>query len=81
MAAFAIGGIVLTGGYIFLIGSFPRVLIPDPIQIYIDSAGNPLIRWPAIVIGSLLFVFITLQQAIGGLATARHGRTPGAISP
>jgi galactofuranose transport system permease protein len=81
IAAVVIGGTLLTGGYGFMIGSFLGVLIQGLIQTYISFDGNLSSWWTKIVTGILLFVFITLQQAMAGLAKPVRGRAQGVTSP
>jgi galactofuranose transport system permease protein len=81
IAAVVIGGTLLTGGYGFMMGSFLGVLIQGLIQTYISFDGNLSSWWTKIVTGILLFVFITLQQAMAGLAKPARGRAHGVLSP
>ncbi len=78
VAAIVIGGTLLTGGYGFTIGNLIGVLIQGHIQTYITFHGNLSSWWTKIVTGILLFLFITLQLAMAGLAKPSRRRTQGA---
>ncbi|OQY32869.1 MAG: sugar ABC transporter permease YjfF [Spirochaetaceae bacterium 4572_59] len=62
IAAVVIGGTMLTGGIGFPVGTFVGVLIMGVIQTFITFQGNLSSWWTKIMIGSLLFVFILLQN-------------------
>jgi ribose/xylose/arabinose/galactoside ABC-type transport system permease subunit len=80
IAAVVIGGTLLTGGYGLMIGSFLGVLIQGLIQTYINFDGNLSSWWTKIVTGILLFIFITLQQVMVGLAKPSRRRPRGVTS-
>jgi ribose/xylose/arabinose/galactoside ABC-type transport system permease subunit len=80
IAAVVIGGTLLTGGYGLMIGSFLGVLMQGLIQTYINFDGNLSSWWTKIVTGILLFTFITLQQAMVGLAKPSR-RRPRGVTP
>ncbi|MFC3789991.1 galactofuranose ABC transporter, permease protein YjfF [Paenibacillus sp. GCM10012307] len=75
IAACVIGGILLTGGFGYLIGPMFGVLCTGIIQTIIIFQGTLSSWWTKIVIGFLLFLFMALQRLIvmrkekGGNAT------------
>ncbi|MDB5053703.1 MAG: yjfF [Bacilli bacterium] len=64
IAACVIGGILLTGGFGYLLGPMIGVLSAGTIQTMIIFQGTLSSWWTKIVIGILLFIFIALQRAI-----------------
>jgi ribose/xylose/arabinose/galactoside ABC-type transport system permease subunit len=64
IAACVIGGILLTGGFGYLIGPMLGVLSAGVIQTMIMFQGSLSSWWTKIVIGFLLFAFIALQRII-----------------
>ncbi|MEK3890819.1 galactofuranose ABC transporter, permease protein YjfF [Bacillus sp. FSL K6-3431] len=64
IAACVIGGILLTGGFGYIIGPTLGVLCMGIIQTMIMFQGSLSSWWTKIVIGFLLFVFIVLQRVI-----------------
>ncbi|ULT57331.1 sugar ABC transporter permease YjfF [Neobacillus drentensis] len=64
IAACVIGGVLLTGGYGFIIGPMFGVLSMGVIQTIIMFEGTLSSWWTRIVIGILLFIFIVLQRVI-----------------
>ncbi|MCS7460686.1 sugar ABC transporter permease YjfF [Paenibacillus doosanensis] len=64
IAACVIGGILLTGGFGFVVGPMLGVLSTGVIQTIIMFQGTLSSWWTKIVIGFLLFAFIALQRAI-----------------
>ena len=78
IAAFVIGGTLLTGGAGSVIGTFLGILIQDLIQTYITFDGTLSSWWTKIVTGVLLFAFIALQQAMKALARRSAASRAGA---
>jgi simple sugar transport system permease protein len=68
IAAVVIGGTLLTGGYGYIAGALPGVLVLGAIQTLIAFDGTLSSWWTKIVIGALLFVFCVLQRVMGGRA-------------
>ncbi|MEC0226499.1 MULTISPECIES: galactofuranose ABC transporter, permease protein YjfF [Paenibacillus] len=64
IAACVIGGILLTGGFGYLVGPMLGVLSAGVIQTMIMFQGSLSSWWTKIVIGFLLFAFIALQRVI-----------------
>lgn len=64
IAACVIGGILLTGGFGYVIGPMLGVLSTGVIQTMIMFQGTLSSWWTKIVIGFLLFAFIALQRVI-----------------
>ncbi|WIV17304.1 sugar ABC transporter permease YjfF [Paenibacillus polygoni] len=64
IAAVVIGGILLTGGVGYVLGTFFGVLIQGVIQTLISFDGTLSSWWTKIVIGLLLFVFILFQRIL-----------------
>ncbi|MEK8128128.1 galactofuranose ABC transporter, permease protein YjfF [Paenibacillus filicis] len=64
IAACVIGGILLTGGFGYLLGPMLGVLSTGVIQTIIMFQGSLSSWWTKIVIGFLLFAFIVLQRVI-----------------
>ncbi|MGE7758518.1 galactofuranose ABC transporter, permease protein YjfF [Peribacillus sp. NPDC097895] len=64
IAACVIGGILLTGGYGYLIGPTLGVLSMGIIQTIIMFQGTLSSWWTKIAVGFLLFLFILLQRLI-----------------
>lgn len=64
IAACVVGGILLTGGFGYIIGPMFGVLSMGVIQTIVMFQGNLSTWWTKIVVGFLLFVFIVLQRII-----------------
>jgi len=64
IAACVIGGILLTGGYGYIIGPLFGVLTTGIIQSLIMFDGTLNSWWTKIAVGMLLFIFIVLQRII-----------------
>lgn len=64
IAACVIGGILLTGGFGYLIGPLLGVLCTGIIQTMIIFQGTLSSWWTKIVVGLLLFMFMALQRLI-----------------
>lgn len=64
IAACVIGGILLTGGFGYLVGPMLGVLSAGVIQTIIMFQGSLSSWWTKIVVGFLLFAFIALQRLI-----------------
>lgn len=64
IAANVIGGILLTGGYGYLLGPMLGVLSSGLIQTIVIFQGNLSSWWTKIAVGFLLFVFILIQRLI-----------------
>ena len=64
IAACVIGGILLTGGYGYIIGPLFGVLTTGIIQSLIMFDGTLNSWWTKIAVGMLLFLFIVLQRII-----------------
>jgi simple sugar transport system permease protein len=64
IAAVAIGGTLLTGGYGFIIGSLLGVLVIGTISSIIRFSGTLNSGWTRIASGSLLLAFIVMQRVI-----------------
>ncbi|PJC87270.1 sugar ABC transporter permease YjfF [Vibrio sp. HA2012] len=64
IAAVVIGGTLLTGGVGTVFGSLVGVLIQGLIQTYITFDGSLSSWWTKIIIGILLFSFISLQRLL-----------------
>ncbi|OXM85528.1 galactofuranose ABC transporter, permease protein YjfF [Paenibacillus rigui] len=64
IAACVIGGILLTGGFGYVVGPMLGVLSTGVIQTMIMFQGTLSSWWTKIVIGFLLFAFIALQRII-----------------
>ncbi|UJF31331.1 galactofuranose ABC transporter, permease protein YjfF [Paenibacillus hexagrammi] len=77
IAACVIGGILLTGGFGYLIGPMLGVLSAGVIQTIIMFQGTLSSWWTKIVIGFLLFAFIALQRAI--VSRREKSRKPDAL--
>ncbi len=77
IAAVVIGGTLLTGGYGFMMGSFLGVMIQGLVQTYISFDGSLSSWWTKIVTGVLLFLFITFQGAMAGIAKRSRARILG----
>ncbi|SFL45851.1 monosaccharide ABC transporter membrane protein, CUT2 family (TC 3.A.1.2.-) [Gracilibacillus orientalis] len=64
IAACVIGGILLTGGFGYLIGPMLGVLSMGVIQTIIMFQGTLSSWWTKIAVGFLLFIFIVLQRLV-----------------
>ena len=64
IAAVVIGGVILTGGSGYLVGTVLGVLVLGLIQTIITFQGTLSSWWTKIVIGILLFAFIVLQRLV-----------------
>ncbi|MGP4038634.1 galactofuranose ABC transporter, permease protein YjfF [Gracilibacillus sp. D59] len=64
IAACVIGGILLTGGFGYLIGPMLGVLSMGTIQTIIMFQGTLSSWWTKIAVGFLLFIFIVLQRLV-----------------
>jgi ribose/xylose/arabinose/galactoside ABC-type transport system permease subunit len=64
IAACVIGGILLTGGFGYLIGPMLGVLCAGTIQTIINFEGTLNSWWTKITVGFLLFVFMAFQRII-----------------
>jgi simple sugar transport system permease protein len=64
IAAVAIGGTLLTGGYGYVAGALTGVLVLGAIQTLIVFDGTLSSWWTKIVIGILLFAFCALQRLL-----------------
>lgn len=64
IAACVVGGILLTGGFGFIIGPAIGVLSMGTIQMIIMFQGNLSSWWTKIAVGILLLIFIVLQRMI-----------------
>jgi galactofuranose transport system permease protein len=64
IAACVIGGILLTGGFGYIIGPLFGVLSAGVIQTLIMFQGTLISWWTRIAVGFLLFIFIVLQRFI-----------------
>lgn len=64
IAACVIGGIILTGGFGYVIGPLFGVLTTGIIQSLIMFNGTLNSWWTKIAVGMLLFIFIALQRVI-----------------
>lgn len=64
IAACVIGGILLTGGFGYLIGPMLGVLSMGIIQTIIMFQGTLSSWWTKIAVGLLLFIFIVLQRLV-----------------
>jgi simple sugar transport system permease protein len=64
IAAVAIGGTLLTGGYGYVAGALTGVLVLGAIQTLIVFDGTLSSWWTKIVIGVLLFAFCALQRLL-----------------
>ncbi len=73
IAAVVIGGVLLTGGAGYVVGSLLGVLVLGLIKTIISDEGTLSSWWIKIFSGVLLLLFIVLQRAIG----ARRTPTPG----
>ncbi|MTJ82724.1 MAG: sugar ABC transporter permease YjfF [Telmatospirillum sp.] len=62
IAAVVIGGVLLTGGYGYVFGSFVGILIQGLIQTFITFDGTLSSWWTKIAVGALLFSFIGVQR-------------------
>ncbi|GAA3816796.1 sugar ABC transporter permease YjfF [Sphaerisporangium flaviroseum] len=65
IAAVVIGGVLLTGGSGYLLGTLLGVLMLGLIQTIISFEGTLSSWWTRMVIGLLLFAFILMQRLIG----------------
>lgn len=64
IAACVVGGILLTGGFGYLIGPMFGVLSAGIIQTIVMFQGDLSSWWTKIAVGFLLFIFIVLQRII-----------------
>ena len=64
IAAVVIGGVLLTGGSGYVLGTVLGVLVLGLIQTIITFQGNLNSWWTKIVVGVLLFGFIVLQRLV-----------------
>lgn len=64
IAAVVIGGTLLKGGYGYVLGTLFGVLIMGVVQTYISFDGELSSWWTKIVIGVLLFMFISVQRLL-----------------
>jgi simple sugar transport system permease protein len=64
IAAVAIGGTLLTGGYGFIIGSLLGVLVIGTISSIIRFSGTLNSGWTRIASGLLVLAFIVMQRVI-----------------
>ncbi|WP_113672853.1 galactofuranose ABC transporter, permease protein YjfF [Vallitalea guaymasensis] len=64
IAACVVGGILLTGGFGYVIGPLFGVLSTGIIQTIVMFHGNLNSWWTKIAVGFLLFIFIVLQRVI-----------------
>ncbi|MET1028158.1 MAG: galactofuranose ABC transporter, permease protein YjfF [Dongiaceae bacterium] len=71
IAAVVIGGTLLTGGQGFILGTFIGVLIQGLIQTYITFDGTLSSWWTKIVVGFLLFAFISFHRLLVMLSARR----------
>ncbi|WP_413736623.1 galactofuranose ABC transporter, permease protein YjfF [Sodalis sp. RH21] len=67
IASVVIGGTLLSGGIGTVFGTLFGVMIQGLIQTYINFDGTLSSWWTKIVIGILLFAFITLQRLLNSL--------------
>ncbi|HUG45011.1 MAG TPA: galactofuranose ABC transporter, permease protein YjfF [Sphingomicrobium sp.] len=72
IAAVVIGGTLLSGGYGGAVGTFFGVLILGLIQLYITLEGTLSSWWGKIATGTLLFLFIAIQQLMLMLSSRRR---------
>ncbi len=76
IASVVIGGTLLSGGVGFMAGTMMGVLILGLIQTLISFKGDLNTWWTPIVVGSLLLVFILLQNFVANASSrlkSRHG--------
>lgn len=64
IAACVVGGILLTGGYGFIIGPMFGVLVTGIIQSLITFNGTLNSWWTKVAVGMILFIFILLQRIV-----------------
>jgi simple sugar transport system permease protein len=64
IAAVVIGGVLLTGGSGYVLGSLLGVMVYGLIQAIITFQGDLNAAWTRIIIGVLLFGFIVLQRLV-----------------
>ncbi|MET0416341.1 MAG: galactofuranose ABC transporter, permease protein YjfF [Actinoplanes sp.] len=64
IAAVVIGGVLLTGGSGYVLGTVLGVMVLGLIQTILTFQGNLNSWWTKIVVGVLLFVFIVLQRLV-----------------
>jgi galactofuranose transport system permease protein len=64
IAACVVGGILLTGGYGFIIGPMFGVLVTGIIQSLIMFNGTLNSWWTKVAVGTILFLFILLQRIV-----------------
>lgn len=82
IAAVVIGGTLLTGGVGYVIGTFIAVMTLGTIQTYLILDGSLTPWWIKIVIGVLLFAFVTLQKVLSnprGLSWLKLRRRPDSL--
>ncbi len=72
IAAVVIGGILLTGGVGYLLGSLFGVLTLGLIQVLIMFQGNINSWWTRIIIGILVLLFIFMQNLITKLSDKKQ---------
>jgi ribose/xylose/arabinose/galactoside ABC-type transport system permease subunit len=64
IAAVVIGGVLLTGGSGYVLGTVLGVMVLGLIQTILTFQGNLNSWWTKIVVGVLLFAFIVLQRLV-----------------
>lgn len=69
-----IGGVLLTGGVGYMIGTLFGVMLKSIIPAFITFNGNLSSWWAKIAIGALLLIFVGLQQAVIA-SSARRKKT------
>jgi len=81
IAAVVIGGTLLTGGVGYVIGTFIAVMTLGTIQIYLILDGTLTPWWIKIVIGILLFAFVSLQKLLSNQQGFLNFRQRTATTP
>ena len=71
IAAVVIGGTLLSGGYGYVAGTILGVMVMGLMQTWISFNGSLSSWWTKIAIGTLLLIFIVLQQALNSEKIAK----------
>lgn len=74
ISAAVIGGVMLTGGVGYMVGTMFGVLLKATIPSLITFAGNLSSWWGKIATGALLLIFIVIQRAVVTYSARRKAR-------
>ena len=72
ISAAVIGGVLLSGGVGYMVGTFFGVLLKAVIPCLITFNGTLSSWWGKIITGLLVLLFVALQQIV--MSRSRHGK-------